>query len=107
LVDTYKPAVLIGTEAQSWLSEEINNTEIFRDDYITFRKDRSTRGDGVFMPVKNYIDCRELWTDDDFEMIAVEVNGRDPKFTWEIAGIYRAPNEDIRVIEILTAQMII
>jgi hypothetical protein len=40
----------------------------------------------VFICVKNYIDCRELWTDEDFEMIAVEVKGTDPKFTWEIIG---------------------
>jgi hypothetical protein len=31
-------------------------------------------------------------------MIAVEVNGRDAKFTWEIIGTYRAPNEEIRRI---------
>jgi len=54
--------------------------------------------------VKNYIDCRELWTDEDFEMVAVEVKGRNPKFTWEVVGIYRAPNEDMRVIERLAAQ---
>jgi hypothetical protein len=28
-------------------------------------------------------------------MIAVEVKRKDPKYTWEIVGIYRAPNEDI------------
>jgi hypothetical protein len=28
----------------------------------------------------------------------------DHKFTWEIVGIYRAPNEDMRVIERLTAR---
>jgi hypothetical protein len=30
-------------------------------------------------------------------MIAVEVEGRDPKYTWEIilVGVYRAPNEDM------------
>ena len=78
-VDTYNPDVVIGTEL--WLSEEINNAEVFRDDYTTFRRDRSTRGGGVFICVKNFIDCRELWTDDEFEMIAVEVKGRDPKFT--------------------------
>ena len=77
---------------------------VFRDDYITFRRDRCTRGGGAFICVKNYIDCRELWTDDDFEMIAVEVKGRDPKFTWEIVGTYRAPNEDMRVIERLAAR---
>ena len=53
----------------------------------------------MFICVKNYIDCKELWTDEDFEMIAVEVKDRDTKFSWEIVGIYRAPNEDMRVIE--------
>ena len=27
-------------------------------------------------------------------MITVEVKGMDPKYMWEITGIYRAPNED-------------
>jgi hypothetical protein len=58
----------------------------------------------MFICVKNYIHCRELWTDDRFEMRAVEVKGRDSKFTWEIVGIYRAPNEDMRVIERLAAR---
>ena len=58
----------------------------------------------MFICVKNYIDCRELWTDEDFEMIAVEVKGRDPKFTREIVGTYRAPNEDMQVIERLVAR---
>jgi hypothetical protein len=35
-----------------------------------------------------------LWVDEDVEMIAVEVKGLDPKYLWEIIGIYRAPNED-------------
>jgi len=58
----------------------------------------------VFICVKNYFDYRELWTDEDFEMVAVEVKGRDPKFTWEIVGIYGAPNEDMQVIERLAAR---
>ena len=37
-------------------------------------------------------------------MIAIEVKGRDPKFAWEIVGIYRAPNDDMRVMERLAAQ---
>jgi hypothetical protein len=32
--------------------------------------------------------------DDEFEILAFEVKGSDPKYAWEIAGIYRAPNED-------------
>jgi hypothetical protein len=42
--------------------------------------DRCSRGGGVLICVKNYIDCRELWTDEVFEMIAVEVKGKNPKF---------------------------
>jgi len=29
-------------------------------------------------------------------MIAVELKGTDPKYTWEIIGIYRAPYEEPR-----------
>jgi len=53
---------------------------------------------------KNYIYGRELWTYEDFEMVAVEVKGRNSKFTWEVEGIYRAPNKDMRVIERLAAR---
>jgi hypothetical protein len=45
----------------------------------------------VFVCVKNNIACSGLWVDDDFEIIAVEVRGSDPKITWEIVGIYGAP----------------
>jgi hypothetical protein len=50
-IDSYNPDV-IGTE--SWLSEEINSAEIFRDDHITFRRDRRSLGGGIFTCVKNY-----------------------------------------------------
>jgi len=36
---------------------------------------------------------------EDFEMIAVEVKGMDPKYMREIIGIYRAPAEDMLAIE--------
>ena len=50
LIDTYNPDVVRGTEL--WLSEEINNVEEFRDDYIIFRRDRCSRVGGVFIFVK-------------------------------------------------------
>ena len=50
LAETYNPDVIIGTE--SWLHKEINNSELFRGDYITFRRDRCSRGGGVFICVK-------------------------------------------------------
>ena len=42
--------------------------------------------------------------DDDFEIIAIEIRGMNPKSTWKVVGIYSAPNEDMRVIEILAAR---
>ena len=102
LIHTYNPDVVIGTE--SWLSEEINSAEFFRDDYITFRREGCSRGGGVFICFKNYVDCRELRTDEDFEMLAVGFKGRNTKFTWEVMGMYRAPNEDMRAVERLAAR---
>jgi hypothetical protein len=58
----------------------------------------------VIICVKNYIACVEVWVDENCEMLTVEVKGRGPKFAWEITGIYRAPNEDMRVTERLAAQ---
>jgi hypothetical protein len=51
------------------------------------------------MWVKNYVTWAELWADELYEMIAGEVKGRDPKITWEIVGVYKAPNEDMRLLE--------
>ena len=48
---------------------------------MTFRRDRHTRGGGVFICIKNNTDGSELWVDDDFEITAVEVKGTDPKYT--------------------------
>ena len=97
-----KENVVIGTE--SWLTDEINNAELFRGDYITLRRDRCSRGGGVFICVKNHIVCSELWTDDEYEMLAVEIKSSKQTLTWEIIGKYRAPNEDCRVLERLVAR---
>jgi hypothetical protein len=83
--------------------EDISSTELFRADFRTLRRDPSARGDGGFICVKNFIACTELWVDEDVEMIAVEVKGMDPKYSWEIIGIYRAPNDERFAMERLVA----
>ena len=50
LVDTYNPDIIIGTV--SWLSEDIGNMELFREDFKTFRRDRHTPGGGVLFVSK-------------------------------------------------------
>jgi hypothetical protein len=44
LVHTYNPDVVIGTE--SWLKEYFGNADVFREDFITFRRDRYIPGGG-------------------------------------------------------------
>jgi uncharacterized membrane protein len=46
--------VVVVTGTESWLKEDISKAEVFRADFITFRRDRSARGGGVFMFVKYY-----------------------------------------------------
>jgi hypothetical protein len=57
LVDKYNPDIIIDTE--SWLREEIGNTEIFKTDFTTFRRDRHARDGGMFvlkimLPAQSY-----------------------------------------------------
>jgi hypothetical protein len=97
LIDTYNPDVVIGTK--SWLSEEISNAEVFRTDYTTFRRERQTCGGGVIICVKKFITYAEIWFEEVYEMIAVEIKCRDPNITLEIVGIYRHTNDDMRLLE--------
>jgi hypothetical protein len=88
---------------ESWLKKNISNVEVFSADFKNFRQVKSARGGGFFC-VKNNTASRELWVDDDFEMIAVEVKGMNPKYTWEIVGIYRVPNVEMLAKETLAAR---
>jgi len=51
------------------------------------------------MHVTTRVATTELWVDDDFEMIAVEVKGMYLKYTWEIIGVYRAPNDNMLMLK--------
>ena len=102
LVDTYTAYVVIGTKSR--LREEIRKAEVLRAAFTIFRTDRLARVWGVFICVKNCNAYANLWVDEDLEMIAVEVKSMDPKYTWAIINIYRAPYEDMRVIERLAVR---
>jgi hypothetical protein len=56
----------MGTESR--FREEISNDGLFRDDYTTLRRDRNTRGDRMFICVKNCIACVEVRIAKDFEL---------------------------------------
>ena len=60
-VREHNPDVILGTE--SWLSTDINDAEIFPQDYVVYRKDRSERlGGGVFIAIRDTIvSYKEDW----------------------------------------------
>jgi hypothetical protein len=76
LIDTYNRDVIC---TYTWLSEEINNAEVSRVDYTTFKRDGHSRGDGVFTCIQNNTTWTEVRFDELHDMIAIEIKGRDPK----------------------------
>jgi hypothetical protein len=63
--------------------EEISNAKVFKDSHTTFRRAGSTQSEGVFICVKNYIASLKLWTNEDFQMVAIRVKGGNTKVTWK------------------------
>ena len=70
IVEIHQPDVILGNE--SWLTQDIANTEIFPDDYNVFRKDRADGHGGVFQAIKKDLivtqrseldaNCEIIWT---------------------------------------------
>ena len=52
-VDYIQPDAIIRCE--SWLDTDINNSEIFPDNFTVFRKDRNRQGGGVFLAIQRQI----------------------------------------------------
>ncbi len=91
-VESYNVDVVIGTE--SWLNAEILNAEIFRQTFLTFRRDRVDRiGGGVFICIKDNFEATEAWVDDKFEIIGVDIRDKNSKNQWEIIGAYRSQQD--------------
>jgi hypothetical protein len=76
LNDTYIRDV-IGTESR--FSEEGINAEVSRTNYTTSKIDGHSRGDGVFICVKNNTTLAELCFDELYEIIVIDLKDRDPQ----------------------------
>ena len=51
MIESTDADIIVGTE--SWLYSSINDSEVFPDSHIAFRKDRNRHGGGVFILVRN------------------------------------------------------
>ena len=75
---------------ETWLNSCIPDNFIL-DNFHIFRKDRSSRGGGVLIAVRNSIKCSEKIVNNDFENIFVEIFINSKKFL--ICTLYKPPNQ--------------
>ena len=70
MIEETKPDIIVGTE--SWLRPDIKDSEIFPPNFTVYRRDRDTRGSGVFTAVSDHLlssrqeqlktSCEMMWT---------------------------------------------
>ena len=86
-----KADIVIGTE--TWLSDDIKNSELLLDEYDIFRRDRPTRGGGVLIAARKSLGCEQISQSKDSETIfcKIKLKNRKPLI---IGSIYRPPHFD-------------
>ena len=78
--------IVLGTE--TWLTEEIKYSELCLYNYEIFRKDRISRGGGVFIAVKKCLcsDIIESCNDVESMFVKVKVQGRKSVILYQFTG---------------------
>ena len=97
LIESCKADIVIGTE--SWLNDEIASTEIFSEEFEVYRRDRASKGGGVFICVTKRFSSSLIKKDNEFEIICVEVEDKVSRRKIQIIGAYRPPGEDLALVE--------
>lgn len=95
LVDSCDADIVIGTE--SWLSDDVANSEILRSGYKLYRRDRKTRGGGVFLCVKSALYVRNSWFSNNLEILGMEIDVLGNPV--EIIACYRPPNDGYEILD--------
>ena len=99
LIDLHNPHIMLGQESK--IGPVHQSSEIFPQNYISFRKDRKVGGGGVFVLVKddiNSLECTfEDLTDNDCEIVWAQIRLPGSKLL-NIASIYRPPNSSLQTM---------
>ena len=101
LASDTKSDIIVGTE--TWLKEDIKNSELLLDDYDIFRRDRpgkckandkegrDSRGGGVLIAVKKSLSCELISTSVHSEIISVKIKLKGQK-ALIVCAVYRPPD---------------
>ena len=83
---------------ETWLGEEITDSEIYLPDYQLYRLDRNRRGGGVLMYVHNNYSCKVLLTGQaQLEFLLISIYRNCHRIN--IGTFYRPPNSSVSVID--------
>ena len=63
---------------ETWLTENVHDSEILGDEYSIFRRDRKTgtRGGGILLAFKNTLNSTSVFKDDESEILEVSLTTR-------------------------------
>jgi hypothetical protein len=71
-IDNTNPDIIFGCE--TWLHKKIDTLEILPNNYTVYRKDRSSKGGGVLLAIKNSINSSiQADLDPDAELIWAKI----------------------------------
>ena len=93
IIESSKPDIVIGTE--TWLKPNINNNEVFPENYNIYRKDWiDQEGGGVLLAIKKDLisdEVNDMHVDEKSEMIWVKIEIVGSK-TLYVSSFYNAKN---------------
>lgn len=99
LLSSVQPAVVLGTE--SWLDATILDRELFPLGYHCFRRDRESRGGGVFILVSSDLPCVRVVCDLECESVFCKLRA-DNGECFLIGSYYRPPGASCQQFAQLT-----
>ena len=99
LVEDNNPDVICITE--SWLCQEICNTEILIPGYLLYRRDRDRHGGGVLMYVRESIQVKILPQCPDLELLTLSLYKGNYRVC--LAVFYRPPSSSVEVFSQVSA----
>lgn len=91
---SYNPHVVVLTE--TWLHDDIDDTAVFPPSYQAYRRDRSSRGGGVAVLVKENISAVLLRQANNLETVSLKLSCWGKSFL--LFAVYRAPNSSAQYL---------
>jgi hypothetical protein len=91
VIDTRKPEIVVVSE--TWLNNNIHNSEVLPTHYEVYRKDRKDGYGGVLIAVNNTLISQDLEIKSDCEIVGTRIK-YSKNTSLIVISVYRPPNND-------------